>query len=458
MPKDWSHALVTAAFKKGSKADPLNYRPISLTCILCKVMEHIFLSNLWVHYKAHNIINPFQHGFQAALSCETQLIEAAEDWARSIEAKKQVDLALLDFSKAFDKVPHQRLLAKLDYYGVRGKNPKWVSAFLSGRTQSVSVNGTVSHPLPVTSGVPQGSVLGPVLFLTFINDISQNITSSIRLFADDAVIYREISSPAKHVLFQKDLDTLSEWANSWQMHFNVSKCYFMSISTKRDLSYFDYTMNNSKLTRVPSHKYLGVTVDGRLSWSEHITKVSAKASQTLSLIKRTLYPCKPEVKANAYKTLVRPKLEYAAQVWSPHSSKGIHKIERVQRAAARFVLNDHRRTSSVTSMLERLNWPSLETRRMHQQLCLFYKIVHGLVNIKLPAHVKPITQHTRNSHQLKFIQIQCRTDIYAYSFYPRVIRMWNSLPPCAIVAPSLPSFQAEIGKVNIQPPAYIARL
>lgn len=176
---EWSQALITAVFKTDNKSNPANYRPISLTCICCKVMEHILLSHMAKHLSTNNILIDEQHGFRKRFSCDTQLISTIHDWAKTINMRKQTDVVLLYFRKAFDSVPHERLLTKLDYYGIR--------LFLSNRSQFVSVNGTHSSAKPVISGVPQGSILGPVLFLLYINDVSTNSQSSLRLFADDCV-------------------------------------------------------------------------------------------------------------------------------------------------------------------------------------------------------------------------------------------------------------------------------
>ena len=178
---------------------------------------------MWKHLHKHNIILHFQHGFQSGLSCESQLIETVHDWMTAMDNKTQIDAILLDFPKAFDKVPHLRLLSKLTSYGITGNTQNWIKSFLSNRKQRVSVNGALSDITDVTSGVPQGSVLGPVLFLLYINDINGNIKSSIRLFADDSIIYRKLSSKSDHEMLQTDLNQLQTWSDKWNlMYLNVS--------------------------------------------------------------------------------------------------------------------------------------------------------------------------------------------------------------------------------------------
>ena len=187
-------------------------------------MEHMIVSNIWKHLHKHYIILHFQHGFQSGLSCESQLIETVYDWMPALDNKMHIDAILLDFAKAFDKVPHKRLLSKLTSYGITGNTHNWITSFLSNRKQRVSVNGALSDITYVTSGVPQGFVLGPIRFLLYINDINENVQSSIRLFADDSIIYRNINSNIDHQILQTDLAELEKWSDKWQMQFNLSKC------------------------------------------------------------------------------------------------------------------------------------------------------------------------------------------------------------------------------------------
>ena len=250
LPNDWLQAPVTPIHKKSLKSDPANYRPISLTCILCKVMEHIIVSNIWKHLHKHDIILHFQHEFQSGLSCESQLIETVHDWMTALDNKTQIDAILLDFAKAFDKVPHKRLLSKLTSYGITGNTHNWITYFLSNREQRVSVNGALSDITDVTSGVPQGSVLGPILFLLYINDINENVQSSIRLFADDSIIYRKINSNIDHQILQTDLTELEKWSDKWQMQFNLSKCVHLPITKNTKPSSHQYSLFGHPLSKV----------------------------------------------------------------------------------------------------------------------------------------------------------------------------------------------------------------
>ena len=429
IPQDWRDANICAIYKKGHKSRPENYRPVSLTCISCKLMEHIVLSHLSSHLNIHNILAKNQHGFRPHLSCETQLVEAVHDWASTLDASGQVDVILLDFSKAFDKVPHSRLLHKLDYYGVRGSTLSWIKSFLSGRRQRVVVNGSQSEWCDVTSGVPQGSVLGPSLFLVFINDIIDDVSSPIRLFADDSIIYRNINSAADHQILQSDVFKLFDWSTRWQMSFNVQKCYVISITRKTTKkSNFIYKMSGQTLPVVPSSKYLGITVSEKLKWSEHIKDITSGARKVLGLLERNLSQCPQKVKQSAYFALVRPKLEYSSPAWNPYIDKDVNNLEKVQRRAARFVSCDYSQDASVTSMLSKLGWDSLECRRTLASLALFYKIQNGLVNISFPAGVVP-KRHTRSTsgHPYQYIQLSPSKDSYRYSFYVRTIPLWNSL-------------------------------
>ena len=382
-------------------------------------MEHIIVSNIWKHLHKHDIILHFQHGFQSGLSCESQLIEAVHDWMTALDNKPQKYAILLDFDKTFDKVPHKRLLSKLTSYGSTGNIHNWITYFLSNRKQRVSVNGALSNITDVTSGVPQGSVLGSILFLLYIKDINENVQSSIRLFADYIIIYR-IKSNIDHQILQTDVIQLEKWSDKWQMQFKISKCVHLPITSKTKPSSHQYSLCGHPLSKVTSHAYLGVKLDSKLSWTKHITEITTKSSKVLGMVNTTLGPCKPEVKDTAYNMLVLPKLEYS-RIWNPHTSSQINRLERIQHYAARFVANDHRRTNGPTTLVLTLNWQTIGRRRIIKQAMTFYKILDNVIKIKPPTR---LLTRSRNRHHYTVPRSRLKTVVY--SFYHRAIGFWNT--------------------------------
>lgn len=314
LPSIWKEANVSPIFKKGDKTDPANYRPISLTCVLCKVLEHVVASNISKHFTNLNILYELQHGFRDKRSCETQLIMLIDELAKNMQSGKQTDLVLLDFSKAFDKVAHEKLLQKLHFYGIRGTTLNWIKDFLDNRTQSVLLNGSNSDNIPVSSGVPQGSVLGPILFLSYINDLPDHVRSRVRLFADDTAMYLALDAKNDSETLQKDLKSLESWEKLWDMSFNPSKCQVIHVTRRKDPFETVYHLHGCILESVPSSKYLGVTISEDLRWTDHINNISKKANQTLGFLKRNIRVHNRDLKSTAYKTLVRPQLEYASTV------------------------------------------------------------------------------------------------------------------------------------------------
>ena len=213
VPDDWKLAFISPLFKKGDKSDVANYRPISLTSIVCKLLEHIVHSTIMDFLDSNKILSSFQHGFRQGRSCESQLLSTLRNFTQCLNSSGQTDAILLDFSKAFDKVDHKILLSKVSSIGIQGSLFNWISSFLSNRLQHVVVDGSISDKGPVLSGVPQGTVLGPLLFLIYINDIHENLSpgTHIRLFADDSLLYREIHNTSDTITLQKDLDQLQKW-------------------------------------------------------------------------------------------------------------------------------------------------------------------------------------------------------------------------------------------------------
>ena len=298
-------------------------------------------SNIMSHLDHHKLLSDRQHAFRKSHSCETQLATVIDDWAKILDNQGQVD-TFLDFEKAFDTPPHELLKSKLFSYGIGGKTIKWTDAFLCYRQQRVVVNGVKSDWAPVVSFVPQGTVLGPLLFSLHINDITSDIESEIRLFADDCVCYREIKNVEDTVKLQKDIERLGSWARKWGMRFQSVKCNMMQLTNKRTSKIqASYKLEGTVLENVESIKYLGVTITKDLKWNTHISNVCNKANRTLGFFRRNLFSCPQDVREAAYKGLVRPILEYGSSVWDPHYEGLIDDLEKVQKRAARFVTRNY---------------------------------------------------------------------------------------------------------------------
>ena len=284
----------------------------------------------------------------------------------------------------------------------------------------------------------QGSVLGPVLFLIFIIDLRDNIRSSVRLFADECVLYRNIHSLQDCLTLQEDLASLGQWEADWQMKFNVAKCHSMKVTRHQHHKQilFDYSLHNQTLENVQSAKYLGITITDNMDWGQHVSEISSKATKTLGFLCRNL--------AFAYKTLVLPKREYAAPIWSPHSKLQINQIEKVQRKAARWTPQDMANTSSVGEMLDELEWPSLEAWREQPSLLLFHKIHCGAVSIEKDKYMTPAhsLKTTRSSHSTQYHRHQTYSDALKNSLFPLTIPHWNSLPPSVANTQSTEEFRA----------------
>ncbi|ORD93263.1 RTJK, partial [Enterospora canceri] len=373
VPSDWKRANVTPIFKKGDKSQPGNYRPISLTSVVCKLMETIIRDNMVKFLEDNDIIKPSQHGFRNKRSCLTNLLDFFHNVFDTYDESRAVDVIYLDFQKAFDKVPHQRLLNKLKTHGISGSIYNWLQDWLSERKQRVVLNGVSSQWLNVKSGVPQGSVLGPILFLIYVNDIDDGISCKISKFADDTKIASKVTTTSDREVLQSDLDRLTSWANKWQMKFNVDKCKVLHIGRNND--HVQYSMNGKLLTAVNKEKDLGITISNDLKPSQHCSEVVKIANRLVGFIGRTFENKSEKVILKLHNSLVRPHLEYCVQFWSPYYRKDIDKLERVQRRITKMI--PRLKNKPYEERLKELNLFSLEKRRMRGDLIEMFKIIKG---------------------------------------------------------------------------------
>ena len=310
------------------------------------------------------------------------------------------------------------------------------------------MGGEKSSYVPVSFGVPQGSVLGPLLFLCYINDEPSHVQSKVRLFADDTVMYITIKSENDSKQLQCDLTRLERWEKDWQMNFNPTKCKVIKTTRKRRPFDFSYLLHGQTLESIDHTKYLGVHLSHDLRWNKHTAKVTSKANRTLGFLRRNLRTPSIKIKDTAYKTLVRPTVEYCSTVWDPYTSKNTKQIEMVQRRAARWVLRRYDRKDSVTEMMEGLEWDTLERRRSNARLCRIFKQANGLACGE-SEQLQPLnhnfnTRYSENSYKLP----HCSCDYYKFSFYPRTIREWNNLPSRITNSTSVKSFKHAIRTVT----------
>lgn len=325
LPDDWKKGLVVPIFKKGSKQDPSNYRPISLTSIPCKILEAILREGIMDHLNTHQLLSPDQYGFRPKRSCAAQLLHTLQEWSQMIEEGNTVDAIYLDYSKAFDAVPHQRLLTKLKSYGIGGKLLKWIGAFLTSRRQQVVINGVCSDWVPVSSGVPQGSVLGPLLFVIYINDMSVSTECPLKIFADDTKIYQVSAESDK---LQADISQVLLWSEKWQLPFNEAKCKVLHVGSGNP--HQTYTMRDRSLDVTVMEKDLGVQMDQDLKFRKQAATAIAKASRVMGVIRKSFQKLDRDTLPILFRTLVRPHLEYCNSVWGPFNRADQILVERVQ--------------------------------------------------------------------------------------------------------------------------------
>ena len=399
-------------------------------------MEKLIREKAITHLEDNELISKKQHGFVHGRSCVTQLLNVMDVWTEIIDAGGSVDIIYMDFMKAFDSVPHRRLLAKLSAYGIQGKVFDWVQAFLTNRQQRVLVNGAESEPAPVTSGIPQGSVIGPMLFVIYINDLPNICTNEVELFADDTKLYTRSDIPGATTTLQDDLDKLQKWSQDWLLRFHPQKCSVLKLGSKK--SEAEYTMHDgTQGTILEEHEHekdLGVIIDNKLCFKEHVAKSTAKANKVVGIIRRTFDFLSNDLFVQLYKSLVRPILEYGHSVWLPHHKTLCSDIEDVQRRATKMLATI--RDKPYPERLEILKLPTLEHRRNRGDMIDLYKYIHGIYKADRP-NFEIISDRTTRGNSLRIKKQYCRLEVRSGTFSQRVINMWNDLPESVVKAPSM---------------------
>ena len=442
VPTEWKDAGVTPLFKKGKKSDVQNYRPVSLTCLVCKLLESIIKDVIMAHLVRYELIRDSQHGFTKGRSCLTNLLEFFEEVTLNLDEGRPFDVIYLDFSKAFDKVPHQRLFRKLLAHGIGGQILEWVKNWLTGRRQKVGVNKTYSDWECVISGVPQGSVLGPLLFLIYINDLDAGIDSKLLKFADDTKLGKAVATENEVEIMRKDLETIFKWSVDWQMLFNTDKCSVLHMG--RSNKEADYKMGLNEIKKITQERDLGVVIDKSGKASKQCAIAVKKANGILGMIKRNIKFKSKKVIVKLYKSLVRPRLEYCIQAWSPYLRKDIDMIERVQRRATRLI--EGFSDMSYEDRLEQTGLISLEKRRVRGDLILLFKVMKGFIQIDYKKFFELSKVNKTRGHSLKLVKKRSNGEQRKHFFSQRVVDVWNRLPQYVVEADNVNGFKNRLDK------------
>ena len=469
-PEVWKCANVVPVHKKNEKNLKVNYRPISLLPIFGKVLEKLVYDSLYSHLVSCAFLDPNQSGFRPGDSSITQLISITHSIYKAFDCNPPLDVrsVYLDISKAFDRVWHVGLIYKLKRCGVSGKLLSLIQSFLQNRKQRTVLNGQCSTWGNILAGVPQGSILGPLLFLVYINDLTANLKCNVKLFADDTSLFTIVNEPnvASEEL-NHDLALISQWAHDWRMSFNPDpqkQAIELLFSKKRHQADHPVILfNNMPVKKVGEHKHLGIILDSKLSFSSHIKSAISKTRKGIGLLKYLSQYLSRHTLSNLYKLYVRPHLDYGDVIYHipskvcefsnsiilPHL---MEKIESVQYSAALAVTGAWRGTSREKIYAE-LGWESLNSRRWSRRMSLFYKIMNNITPLYTKGPIPP-PRHVHYSLRTQDAigQLGGRTEKFQSSFYPNCISEWNKLDPEIRNVPSIAMFKTKLLSI-IRPPA-----
>ena len=448
-PDSWKLANVQPIHKKNDRQIKSNYRPISLLPLCGKILEKIIFDQVYSFLDKNRLISSMQSGFRPGDSCIFQLISITSEIYRNFEKHDETRAVFLDISKAFDKVWHDGLIHKLKCNGISGNLLAFFENYIHNRHQRVTLNGTESDWRSISAGVPQGSVLGPLLFLIYINDLTENIKSQMRLFADDSFVFTPVKKvEVSHEQLVNDLETVSNWGYQWKMVFNpdiTKQAVEVIFSVKKKKPFHpELKFNDIPVAREDYTKHLGLFLDSRLNFSKHITEAIRKATKGLSLMKYLSKYVSRKVLALCYKLYVRPHLDYGDVIYHNQRQDLMTLIEQVQYKAALIVTGCWQGTSRV-KLYDELGWEALDQRRWGHRMTTWYKIVNGLTPAYLFEHVPKEAPRPLRSFIPK--APIAKTERYQNSFFPYCINEWNSLEKDVKYSSSLENFKESINSV-----------
>ena len=447
VPAQWKEANVVPIHKTGSKAIMANYRPVALTPIMCKVFEKILCAIIMAFLTLHNLISEQQHGFVRGRSCQTNILLCLEKWTEIVDNGNSVDVAYFDYAKAFDKVSHRLLLIKLKGYGIDGRLLAWLTNYLKDRRQRVVVGDAKSTWLEVVSGTTQGTVLGFLLFLMFINDLPEKCgpdnEAQVMILADDTKTFQEIHKEeglqaSDQKALQERINYISDWADEWKMEINPSKSKIMHVGKENPgLPYF---INGNEIAMVEVEKDIGFWISNDLSTATHVLKARNKALAEIARIKRNFSYIDKRAFCVLYNQRVRPHLDYGMAACPPNSSADSKLLEAVQSKATAMVYGI--RHENADARRKMLGLMSLEQRRERGDLIEVFKILKGLTRID-PAKFWEVRDARNGARLVKELAINGRKQRQSFFSY-RIIQKWNLLPIELKTAPSLACFKTRL--------------
>ena len=454
VPLDWKKAKVTPIYKnKGSRSDASNYRPISVICHIAKIFEKCIQIQLLSYINMHNFISCDQSAFLKSHSTVTSLHKVVDNWLTNIDNGLITCVCFFDITKCFDAIDHDILLFKLKKYGIKENELQWFSSYLSDRSQATSVHNTLSDFLPVQAGVPQGSILGPVLFLLFINDLPQHV-HSCNLYADDTIIERS-GDNLNDILrnTQSDIDNLTSWFSSNKLTLSVAKSCFMLIGSKRRISQLSVqesiglTIGDTSLSCNSSYKYLGLPIDSSLSWNEATTNVCKTLRSRLSALQRLSSLMPLTHINNLYYAFIQSHIDYCLSIWGYTSNENIAKVQRFQNRAARILSQNFDYNTTSESLIHNNGWLMVTERRDYLTLLNVYKALNNLS----PLYLTDLFTYTSVIHER--ITRQTTTNVlYVPSLHTNYMKkslqyngahLWNKLPLICRNSPSLDIFKQQ---------------
>ena len=409
-------------------------------------------------FRGNQVIITLQSGFVPGDSTVNQLVDIYKTFCKALDEGKVVRAIFCDISKAFDRVRHKGLLFKLISVGIGGVLLNWFYDYLDNRVQRVVLPGTSSSWASVNTGVPQGSIRGPLLFLVYINDIVENINSTIILFADDTSLYVIVDNPTDATeKFNSDMEKIYQWASKWLVTFNPSKYESLLFSRKHNRPHHSPSyMNQQPINEVNLHKHLGITFSSDCKWHHHITEFRTKAGHRINIIRKLKLTLDRKSLETLYFSFIRPLLEYADVVWDNCTQYEVDELEKIQIEAARIVTGATK-SVSIDSLYTETGWETLSSRRLNHKPLLFFKMKSGLCPTYLSSLVPPSVGNNfvyslRNANDLQ--TLQTNTQLCHNSFLPSAVRLWNDLPDEIQNSNTIASFMRGLSVNRHSPPVY----